>query len=306
MTPRPPTRCALSCLRARHHARPAEQGPEDRHDEQPLVDLLLGAHRSGFRRDCCQAAVLSGGTLYILIWRSVRVAQRRCAFHGLLIYREGDRAESFFSYGFYRNKVVLLPQTQEPARGDIHKLKVHVVVYIEVIHATGGADPGVEDSLLAEFVVRGTRVLVVRYTGEVHGDLSSLPLGGEEHLLTALLQRGQEPSDRKDGQFSATLRAEGGTHRPCAHCINHRLPVQRARCSSTFWRGCVPTERGPGVGSSLRPGGYCSTLPGRDEGPIQQRYSPKCREEAFSEVRPGFIGNSSPLSSMVALANWRG
>jgi hypothetical protein len=92
----------------------------------------------------------------------VRIAQRRCALHGLLIYCQGDRAGSFFSYDFYRNQVVLRPETQEPAYSDIHELEVHVVVYIEVSHATGGADPGVEDRFLAEFVVRGTRVLVVR------------------------------------------------------------------------------------------------------------------------------------------------
>src|ERR687893_1316478 len=56
----------------------------------------------------------------------------------------------------------------------------------------------------------------------------SLPLGGEGALLTALLQRGQEPSDRRDGRFSATLRAEGGTHRPCAYCIKYSKPFKHS------------------------------------------------------------------------------
>src|SRR5688500_250428 len=34
------------------------------------------------------------------------------------------------------------------------------------------------------------------------------------------LQCGQEPSGRRDGRFSATLRAEGGTHHPDADGIN--------------------------------------------------------------------------------------
>src|SRR4028119_824449 len=43
----------------------------------------------------------------------------------------------------------------------------------------------------------------------------SLHLGGEgATLLTALLQRGQEPSGRKDDRFSASRGAEGGVHRP--------------------------------------------------------------------------------------------
>jgi hypothetical protein len=74
----------------------------------------------------------------------------------------------------------------------------------------------------------------------------------EKRPLTALLQCGQEPSDCRDCRFSAILRAEGGTHRPCAYCINHPLPAQRARCSSTF-REYVFRRREPGIGSSPRP-----------------------------------------------------
>jgi hypothetical protein len=91
----------------------------------------------------------------------VRVAQRRCALYGLLIYRQDDRAGVFFSYDFYRNKVVLLPEVKEPRYRDIRELKVPGVVYVEVVYPTDGAASGVEDLLLAEFVVRGTRVLVV-------------------------------------------------------------------------------------------------------------------------------------------------
>jgi hypothetical protein len=35
-------------------------------------------------------------------------------------------------------------------------------------------------------------------------------------------------------------------------------------------------------------------------------YSPKCLVEEFSEVRQEFIGNSSPLASVVALCNMAG
>jgi hypothetical protein len=113
------------------------------------------------RRDCRQAAVLAGGTLQTLIWGDVRVAQRRCALYGLLIYPQGDSAGVFFSYDFYRNKVVLLPEVKEPRCRDIRELKVPVVVYVEVVYLTDAAACGVENLLLAEFVVRGTRVLVV-------------------------------------------------------------------------------------------------------------------------------------------------
>jgi hypothetical protein len=90
----------------------------------------------------------------------VRVVQRRCALYGLLIYRQSDRV-GLFSYDFYRNKVVLLPEVKEPRYRDIRELKVTVVFYVEVVYSTDAAASGVEDFLLAEFVVRGTRVLVV-------------------------------------------------------------------------------------------------------------------------------------------------
>src|SRR5215207_10987736 len=48
-------------------------------------------------------------------------------------------------------------------------------------------------------------------------------------------QRGQEPSDRKDGRFSATLRAEGGTHRPCVNSIKARMLLQ--------WQGAAVGAR---------------------------------------------------------------
>ena len=64
-------------------------------------------------------------------------------------------------YDFYRNKAVLLPQVKEPRCIDIHELVVPVVVYVEVVYLTDAAASGVEDFLLAEFMVRGTRVLVV-------------------------------------------------------------------------------------------------------------------------------------------------
>jgi hypothetical protein len=86
----------------------------------------------------------------------VRVAQRRCALYGLLIYRQGDSAGVFFSYDFDRNKVVLLPEVKDPRCRDLRELKVPVVVYIEVVYLTDAAASGVEDLLLAEFVVRGS------------------------------------------------------------------------------------------------------------------------------------------------------
>src|ERR671910_797180 len=43
----------------------------------------------------------------------------------------------------------------------------------------------------------------------------------------ALQQCGQEPSDRRDGRFSATLGAEGGTHRLVANSIDYAEAKQR-------------------------------------------------------------------------------
>jgi hypothetical protein len=99
------------------------------------------------------------------------VSQRRCALCGLPVYRQGDRAWVFSSYRFYRNKVVLLPKPQEPAYFDIYEPKGPVVIYVDVLHVTDEAAPGVEDAPLAEFALGGTRVLGVRQPGEVQGDL---------------------------------------------------------------------------------------------------------------------------------------
>ena len=85
----------------------------------------------------------------------MRVAQRRCALCGLLIYPQRDRAGFFFSYGFYRNKVVLLAQAHKPAHSHINELKVLVVVYVDVNHVTDEAVPGVEDAPLAQFALGG-------------------------------------------------------------------------------------------------------------------------------------------------------
>src|SRR5215203_5038707 len=43
----------------------------------------------------------------------------------------------------------------------------------------------------------------------------------------AALQCSQEPSDRRDGRFSATLGAEGGTHRLVANSIDYAEAKQR-------------------------------------------------------------------------------
>jgi hypothetical protein len=85
----------------------------------------------------------------------VRVVQRRCALYGLLIYRQGDRARFFFSYGFYRNEVVLLGEAQYPTHSDIHEPKVRVIIYVDVRHMTDEAVPGVEEAPLAEFALGG-------------------------------------------------------------------------------------------------------------------------------------------------------
>jgi hypothetical protein len=90
------------------------------------------------------------------------VVQRRYALYGLLIYPQGVIAGFFFGYDCYRNEVVLLSEVEEPRCRDIRELKVIVVIHVEVVYLTDEAASGVEDLLLAEFVVRGTRVLVVR------------------------------------------------------------------------------------------------------------------------------------------------
>ena len=108
----------------------------------------------------------------------MRVGQRRGAFYGLLIYRQGDRAGRFFSYDFDGNEMMLLPEAQQPALRDIHEPQVHVVIDVEVLHLADVVVAGVEDALLAEFVVRGTRVLVVRQRVRFMG--FSFPLGGEK------------------------------------------------------------------------------------------------------------------------------
>jgi hypothetical protein len=110
----------------------------------------------------------------------MRVVQRRCALYGLLIYPQRDRAGFFFSYGFYRNKVMLLPE----AHRDINEPKVLLLIYVDVLHMTDEAVPGVEDAPLAQFALGGRGCWVnasrVRFMG------FSLPLGGKGALLTAL------------------------------------------------------------------------------------------------------------------------
>jgi hypothetical protein len=82
----------------------------------------------------------------------MRVVQRRCALYGLLIYPQRDRAGFFFSYSFYRNKVMLLPE----AHSDINEPKVLLLIYVDVLHMTDEAAPGVEDAPLAQFALGGT------------------------------------------------------------------------------------------------------------------------------------------------------
>src|SRR5215217_6223889 len=93
----------------------------------------------------------------------------------------------------------------------------------------------------------------------------SLPFGGKGALLTAPLQCGQEPSGRKDGRFSATLRAEGGTHRPCAECIGHPEATQGEGYTLKLVEGefCE-------VGLST-PGSLLTLLPRLSSGPRSSR-----------------------------------
>ena len=158
--------------------------------------------------------------------------------YGLLIYPQGDRAGIFFSYCFYRNKVVLLAQAHNPTRGDIHEPVVLVVVHVDVRHVTDEAAPGVEDAPLAEFALGGRgcwgKSSQVSFMG------SPLASGGKGALLTALAYSVRSGAIRPSscGRFSATSRgAEGGTHRPDAKCIDRSGATQREEALCTGLRG---------------------------------------------------------------------
>jgi len=116
----------------------------------------------------------------------VRVVQCRCALYGLLIYRQGDRDGIFSGYDFYRNEVLLREEDQgAAAHSDAQEPKVPVVIYVDVLHPTDEAAPGVEDVALAEVALVRTRALILGQPGEVHG--FSLLLSGKGALLTAPL-----------------------------------------------------------------------------------------------------------------------
>src|SRR4028119_597049 len=105
----------------------------------------------------------------------------------------------------------------------------------------------------------------------------SLPLGGEGALSPhrATTQRGQEPSGRKDGRFSAALKAEGGVHRPfgrptrgtCAYCINRAGLTQGGiggtRLLHEDYTGLFTGVRGRGVLRTSRVGGSPKFVGGR-------------------------------------------
>src|SRR5918995_5751867 len=81
--------------------------------------------------------------------------------------------------------------------------------------------------------------------------------------LTALLQCGQEPSDRRDGRFSATQRErKAGPIARVRIVSNIPYPLNEHVVLPPSESVCVPTERGTGVGSSPRPVDYCSTCVG--------------------------------------------
>ena len=114
----------------------------------------------------------------------MRIAQRRRALYALLIDPQCDRAWFFFSYGFYRYKVVLLGKAHQSSSSDIHEPKVLVIIYVDVNHMTDEAVPGVEYALWRSSRCGGRGCWVnasrVRFMG------FSLPLGGKGALLTAL------------------------------------------------------------------------------------------------------------------------
>src|SRR5918993_5694556 len=62
----------------------------------------------------------------------------------------------------------------------------------------------------------------------------------------ALQQCGQEPSDRRDGRFSATLGAEGGTHRLVANSIDYAEAKQREGHAPEYveWAFCAVRRYG--------------------------------------------------------------
>ena len=138
-----------------------------------------------------------------------------------MIYGEGDRARFFFTYSFYRNKVVLLAQAQHPAYSHIHKPKVLLVIHVDARHMTDEAVPGVEDSPLAQFALGGRGCWVK--SSRVSFMRSSLTSGGKEALLTALEYYSAVRSHQAvlaAGSLLPKEGAEGGTHRLGAECID--------------------------------------------------------------------------------------
>jgi hypothetical protein len=72
-----------------------------------------------------------------------------------------------------------------PPRGYVHEAVVPLIVHVDVGHVTDEAALRVEDAPLAQFALRGTRVLGELQLGELHR--ISLLLGGKKGaLLTAL------------------------------------------------------------------------------------------------------------------------
>ena len=92
---------------------------------------------------------------------------------------------------------------------------------------TDEAASGVEDAPLTEVVLRGTRVLGEVQPGEFHGVLS-LRFGGKKGaLLTALHYSAVRSHQAVRAASFPYLRAEGGTHRPCAQCRDRTGATQR-------------------------------------------------------------------------------
>jgi hypothetical protein len=138
-----------------------------------------GPGSKGYALKRCLLAVtivLADGALKLVIRSGLRVGGGRSTLHGPLIYPQRDRTRRLVGYGFDRNKMMLLSQAQEPACDDVYEAQVPVVIDVKVRHLTDVSNPGVKDTLLAQFVVRGTRMLMALQPNKVHGNLPSIPI----------------------------------------------------------------------------------------------------------------------------------
>ena len=64
-------------------------------------------------------------------------------------------------------------EAEEPTRSHVHEAQLPILIDVEVLYLTDEAAPGIQDPLLAQFVVRRLGVLVVRKVIQLHGYLLS-------------------------------------------------------------------------------------------------------------------------------------